>query len=65
MRTADLPQQFGEPMRDLGMAEDTGRNTAGLEVHGRRKELKKFRTGARSNREKVAKGAVRAKLEQR
>ena len=27
------------------MAEDTGRNTAGLELHGRRKELKKILTG--------------------
>jgi hypothetical protein len=28
-------------MRGLGKAEDAGRNTAGLELHGRRKELKK------------------------
>jgi hypothetical protein len=31
-------------MWGLGKAEDTGRNTAGLELHARRKELKKICT---------------------
>jgi hypothetical protein len=44
MRAAGWPQQFGEPARDLGMAEAVGRSTAGSELHGRRKELKKIHT---------------------
>jgi hypothetical protein len=33
MRGASLPQQFGIPTEGLGMAEEAGRNTAGMELH--------------------------------
>jgi hypothetical protein len=46
-------------MLGLGKAEDTGRNTAGLELHGRRNKLKKIHTG-----ETTGKGCGMAKLEQ-
>jgi hypothetical protein len=50
------------PKRGLGKAEDTGRNTAGLELHGRRKELKKIHIREATGKRLL--GVVWAKLEQ-
>jgi hypothetical protein len=46
-------------MQDLGISEDLWKKHCCLELHGRRKELKKILTG-----EATGKSVVRVKLEQ-
>jgi hypothetical protein len=43
MRAAGRPQQFGKLTQDLGIAEDAGRNTAGIEIENSYRNLEKQR----------------------